>query len=67
MNDGKKRIGGRTLRLAVAAARQPATFPWVFVVVAIVGLPLLIGGGAWASSAIGQRARRVTASSAAVD
>jgi putative ABC transport system permease protein len=60
-------LGFGTLRLAVAAARQPATFPWVFVVVAIVGLPLVIGAGAWASSAIGQRARRVTASSAAVD
>jgi hypothetical protein len=60
-------LGFGTLRLAVAAARQPATFPWVFVVVAIVGLPLVIGAGAWASSAIGQRARRVTASSTAVD
>ncbi|MCX6522112.1 MAG: hypothetical protein NTZ21_15745 [Actinobacteria bacterium] len=60
-------LGFGTLRLAVAAARQPATFPWVFVVVAIVGLPLVIGAGAWASSAIGQRARRVTASSVAVD
>ncbi len=60
-------LGFGTLRLAVAAAHQPATFPWVFVVVAIIGLPLVIGAGAWASSAIGQRARRVTASSAAVD
>ena len=60
-------LGFGTLRLAVAAAHQPATFPWVFVIVAIVGLPLVIGAGAWASSAIGQRARRVTASSAAVD
>lgn len=55
-------LGFGTLRLAVAAAHQPATFPWVFVVVAIVGLPLVIGAGAWASSAIGQRARRVTGS-----
>lgn len=60
-------LGFGTLRLAVAAARQPATFPWVFVVVAIVGLPLVIGAGAWASSAIGQRVRRVTASSVSVD
>ena len=58
-------LGFGTLRLAVAAARQPATFPWVFVVVAIVGLPLVIGTGAWASSAIGQRARRVTGSTMA--
>ncbi len=60
-------LGFGTLRLAVAAAHQPATFPWVFVVVAIVGLPLVIGAGAWPSSAIGQRVRRVTASSVSVD
>jgi putative ABC transport system permease protein len=60
-------LGFGTLRLAVAAAHEQATFPWVFVVVAIAGLPILIGVGAWASSAVGQRVRRVSASSAFAD
>ncbi len=60
-------LGFGTLRLAVAAARQPATFPWLFVVVAVLGLPVVIGAVAWASSAIGQRVRRVTAPSSFAD
>lgn len=60
-------LGFGTLSLAVAAAQEQTVFPWVFVVVAVVGLPLVIGAGAWASSAIGQRARHVTASSVSVD
>ena len=60
-------LGFGTLRLVVGAANQRTTFPWIFAGSAIVILPLVIGGGAWAASAIGQRVRRVTASTAAVD
>jgi precorrin isomerase len=60
-------LGFGTVRLAVGAADQQTTFPWVFAISAIVGLPLVIGVGAWAASAIGQRVHRVTASSSRAD
>jgi hypothetical protein len=60
-------LGFGTLRLAVRAAHQPATFPWVFAGALIVVLPLVIGAVTLLGSRIAQHARPVRASTALAD
>ncbi len=58
-------LGWVILRVVAAAADVGTVFPTAFVLSALLGVPAVIGLVTWASSAIGQRVGRVTASSMA--
>jgi putative ABC transport system permease protein len=58
-------LGFGTLRLAVAAAGESTTFPWLVAVGLVVLVPLLIGATATLGSAVAQRARPVRMSTLA--
>ena len=60
-------LGYGTLRLAVAAAAEQTTFPWLVALGIVVVVPLLIGVIATLGSAIAQRVRPVRMSTLATD